>query len=243
MKISECIDNHVRDYPLWTLILGSVVMILLSIGHVIRCRQSSKRLHHCFAFNLIYLSIQYICAIQDTNTAFLTVIVNFIALWLNVVLFLIWADSMEKYIGNYTVCICFMSFVLSLILGAMISVIFIELNYSSKDSHNSFDLDNRVLKLWNAILITSIVGSSILTLITLLYQCRLSSEECKDKRQKRLQLARLSLLSSLLSMSMFGSLFEVPLLYIIPFLLFHAIPILKRDSISSYFHEPDDSIV
>jgi hypothetical protein len=44
-------------------------------------------------------------------------------------------------------------------------------------------------------------------------------------------------------MSMFGSLFEVPLLYIIPFLLFHTIPMLRRDSISSYYHNPNDSNV
>jgi hypothetical protein len=175
MKPSEFIDNQVRDYPLWSLILGSVVMILLAIGHVIRYKQSSKKLHHCFAFSLICLSVQYICATQDINTAYLTMLVDLISSSLNTLLFCIWAASMENYLIDLTLFICFISFMYNSALGLAIFITSLHLSLSvTKDT---------IIMAWQTALIISIVGSGILTLVTLLYQCCLNSEEYKDKNK------------------------------------------------------------
>jgi hypothetical protein len=246
MKLSEYVDNNVRDYPLWSLILGSMVMILLAIGHVIRYKQSSRKPHYCFAFSLICLSVQYICATQDMNTAYLTLIADCTATLVNAILIFIWTDSMEKYINRYIqYLICFIVLALGVALGRFIIATLTELDYSSssEDNRDSSEPDNIGLTIWQAALITSIVGSSILTCLTLLYQCFLCSKEYESKREKRLQLIQLFLLSSLLLVSKIDALYRIPLLYIIPFLLFHVIHILRHDSISSYYHKPDDNNV
>jgi phosphoglycerol transferase MdoB-like AlkP superfamily enzyme len=245
LKFSKSIDNNVREYPLWLLILGSVIMVLLAIAHVIRCKQSSKKFHYCFVLCLICSTAQYICATQNINTAFLTIITDFIAILANTVLFYIWANSMKKYIGPWSLFFIFIISLIEAILAILIIITLKELDYSlySEDNRGSRESDNSKLASWQATLILSITCSIILTLLALLFQGCLGPEEYISKRQKRLQLARLFLLSLLLSVSKFGTLFGIPLLYIIPFLLFHAIPILKRDSVSSYYHVPDDSNV
>jgi hypothetical protein len=110
MKLSEYVDNGVRDYPFWALILGSAIMILLVIGHVIRLIQSLKKPHSFFILSLGCLAAQYICATQDINTAFLTVIAEFIAIVTLEILFWIWFDSMKKHIGSCSPIISFVFF-------------------------------------------------------------------------------------------------------------------------------------
>jgi hypothetical protein len=242
MKLSESINNNVRDYPLWALILGSVVMILLAIEHIICFMQSSKIVHIFFVLSLICLTVQYICAIQDINTAFLTLISDFFAVIENTVLLGIWGHSMEKRID-----MCGLSLLTIIVFPSLLaSMIFIiltmtEMDYSSsfEDNHSSREPGDREQLFLHITLITSITCSIILTLLTLIYQDCLDPKEYPGKRQKRLQLTCLSLLSLLLLVSKFGTLYEIPLLYIIPFLLFHAIPILKRDSITSYYYTPE----
>jgi hypothetical protein len=221
-------------------------MILLAIGHIIRHKQSSKNLHYYFVLCLICLSVQYICATQDISTAYLTAIADIIAFCLNTRLFLIWYISMEKHIvGRMEISLYVMVAIFKLCFWAIIFMKSSQLAclLFSDNCRGSLELDNPKLTIWGITLMVSISGSSILILLTFLCQCSLGSEKYKGKREKRLQLACLSLLSLLLLASMFGSLFEVPLLYIIPFLLFHTIPILRHDSISSYYYDPSDSSV
>jgi hypothetical protein len=100
MKITESIDNYVRDYPLWSLILDSVGMGLLGIGHIIRYKQSTAAAHTFLASCLICLSIQYACAIPDINTSFFTPIVDLLTTMGNHRLLFIWTCSMKEYISR-----------------------------------------------------------------------------------------------------------------------------------------------
>jgi hypothetical protein len=240
-KLSEYIDNDVRNYPLWALIFGSVVMILLAIGHAIRYKQSSRIIHIFFVLSLICLSVQYICATQNINTAFLTLIANSIAIVVNIILFCVWIHSTQEYIDFCTLgCICYTIYFFSFTFVMTIIISFISLDDAlfSEDNHESLRVD---LFLWYMVLFISIAGSFIMIFLTVIFQFCLGSEECK--RRKRLRLGLLSLLSLLLLMSEIGTLFEIPLLYVIPFLLFHIIPMLTRDSISGYYRVPVDSNV
>jgi hypothetical protein len=96
MELSKSIDVHVRDYPLWSLILGSVGTGLLAVGHIIRYKQSAKAVHNFLASGLICLSIQYICATLDIYTAFFNVIADSSAIFANISLLFIWKNSMKS---------------------------------------------------------------------------------------------------------------------------------------------------
>jgi hypothetical protein len=241
LEFGKSIDNNILDYPLWALILGSVVMILLTIGHIIRFKQSSKKAHIFFALCLICSTVQYVFAIQSIRVAFLTIIADIIALIANIMLLCIWINSMEKHVGTCALtcygCIIYV-FLLSFMILVIETLIALDSSLFFEANNEPEDVD---LILWRVTLISLIAGSTILILSTLLFQCCFCSEEYLGKSQKQLQLVRLSLLSLVLLASKLGTLFGIPLLYIIPFLLFHTIPMLKSNSITSYYYTPEDA--
>jgi hypothetical protein len=242
LKLSEYVDNGAYDCPFWTLILGSAIMILLAIGHIIRLIQSSKKLHILFVLSLICSTVQYICATQNIDITFLTLIADFFAISSNTALFYFWIKSMMLSVGScslFLVHFVLLPFIPVLLTFIVVTLIGMYYPTSYKDNHEFNDFG---LTFWEVTLITSIVGNIILTLFTLSLQCRLEPYGLSggQRKQKRLQLACLSLLSLLLLVSKFGILFGIPLLYTVPFLLFHTIPILKRDSVPSYYRKPYD---
>jgi hypothetical protein len=99
MKLSEPIDNNVRDYPLWSLILGLEIIGLLAVEHVIRYKQTQNV--SCFPrFTLILFRFQYLLAILSVNITFLTVILDFLTTFANALLLFNWADSTQKQAGK-----------------------------------------------------------------------------------------------------------------------------------------------
>jgi hypothetical protein len=153
----------------------------------------------------------------------------------------IFVYSMEKHIGELaSACICYIMYAFVTLLPAFVLAKVMTSDYLLflEDDHKPFDFK---IIFWYIMLISSIIYSIILILLTILCQCCLDSEEYLGKRQKRIQLSRLSLLSSLLLVSKIGTLYEMPLLYIIPLLLFHAIPMLKSNSITNYYYTPEDA--
>jgi hypothetical protein len=240
LKFDQSIDNNVREYPLWFLISGSVIMSLLATGHYIRYKQSSNLLHFSFIISLLCSIAQYIYTTQDINTAYLTLIADFIAIDANTALFCDWADSMKKYVKP---CHPFLIFCIRLFLGiallASINMTILAM-IDSATSEDHLKTDNLEISCWHITILFSFAIIGGLTLLALLYQGCLGSERFEGKLRKRLQLAGLFLLSSLLLASKFGTVLGIPLLYTIPFLLFHTIPILTRDLMSDYYRKPED---
>jgi hypothetical protein len=126
---------------------------------------------------------------------------------------------------------------------AAIGCIHLAISGAFTEDYDDHGYENTIIIIWWLALGTSIVISIITTCLTIMLSCCLSSDEHKRQSQKRLQLAYLFLASLLLLESKIGALFGIPLLYIIPFLLFYIIFVLKRDSISGYYYEPDDTNV
>jgi hypothetical protein len=235
MSLGDTIGNDVSEYPQWLLIFASVIIGLLGSAHIFRYIQTATPAYLALTACLICLFVQYILATQGTNASYLTAIADSITIIVNTMLLAVWAHSMRDHISKHNAKIIRTAaygwqilFIVSAIMTLVVAI------YDGATD----DTPTAVKIIWWIALGISIVGNLILFGLTVVLQVYLGSEGYEGKRRKRLQLARLSLLFALLVLSKFGTLFEVSLLDLIPYLLFHIMLTLTNSSITGYSYEP-----
>jgi hypothetical protein len=242
MSLTETIGNNVLLYPLWLLVTIFTCMIALMVVHMFLCGyKHTFLLHEPLAFCSMLLSLQYASATQGVNVAHLTVLVNAFAVIVNLRLLAIWAQSIERHIGErkakiirfiaYGWLLFFVPF------SAIASVGAIYTDYSFKifnDDCVDCTFVDATLIIWRITLGIAIAANLSQVCLTVILRLVLCLKDYEDKRKISSQLVCLFLLSLLLALNHFGILFEIPFLDIITFILFHIIFALTRCLITHF---------
>ncbi|RKP05967.1 hypothetical protein THASP1DRAFT_32202 [Thamnocephalis sphaerospora] len=240
MAIGHTVGNNVVTYPQWALITGTTVVGLFVLGHFVRFTQTRTRAHLVLSGCLICLLVQYALAIRDINAAYLTAVADIFSIIVATMLVAVWSRSMHEKISMENMAIARRTAYswLGMFFLAVCLTLAVAIHTAITDG-----VPKAILVLWLVALGISIIGNLSLLVLTIWLQFKMGADDYAGKKAKRLQLSRLALLFIFLVLSKFGGLFELAVLDIIPYLLFHAQLLLTRNAISGYETEPEETAI
>ncbi|KAI8050320.1 hypothetical protein BDF22DRAFT_778130 [Syncephalis plumigaleata] len=225
----ETIGNNVVGYAQWSLITITSVIGVFAIAHLIRFAQTKTRAHY-WLYNLVWLFVHQCRYLSSVAEIFSRIVAT--------MLIAIWATSMRDQISTAHMSLArrvAYSWLLFYFIAACITLS-VAIYIASTDVAHPLSIS----VLWLVALGIALLGDFSLILLTLWLHLRMKQDAFAGRSIKRMQLLRLSALFTLLCISKFGGLFNLSIMELVPYLLFHMLLLVNKQAISGYEIEPSE---